>query len=94
MSENQNPLKPTEVRQICFDNGLIITDLQWQLLEEWADLLLNYNQEINLISRKETDLLWEKQILHCLSLLVYKEIPQGVEAVSYTHLTLPTKRIV
>ena len=52
MSENQNPLKPTEVRQICFDNGLKITALQWQLVEEWADLLLNYNQEINLISRK------------------------------------------
>ena len=83
MSENQNPLKSTEVRQICFDNGLIITDLQWQLLEEWADLLLKFNQEINLISRKETDLLWEKQILHCLSLPVYQEIPQGVEVCDF-----------
>ena len=83
MSENQNPLKPTEVRQICFDNGLIIKDPQWQLLEEWADLLLNYNQEINLVSRKETDLLWEKQILHCLSLPVYQEIPQGVEVCDF-----------
>ena len=56
MSENQNPLKPSEIRQICLDNGLIIKDPQWQLLEEWADLLLNYNQQINLVSRKETDL--------------------------------------
>ena len=78
MSENQNPLKPSEIRQICLENGLIIKDPQWQLLEEWADLLLNYNQEINLVSRKETNLLWEKQILHCLSLLVYREIPQGL----------------
>ena len=83
MSENQNPLKPSEIRQICLDNGLIIKDPQWQLLEEWADLLLNYNQEINLVSRKETDLLWEKQILHCLSLLVYREIPQGLEVCDF-----------
>lgn len=83
MSENQNPLKPSEIRQICLDNGLIIKDPQWQLLEEWADLLLNYNQEINLVSRKETDLLWEKQILHCLSLPVYQEIPQGVEVCDF-----------
>ena len=83
MSEIQKPMKSTEVRQICFDNGLIINDLQWHLLEEWADLLLNYNQEINLVSRKETDLLWEKQILHCLSLLVYQEIPQGLEVCDF-----------
>ena len=83
MSENQNPLKPSEIRQICLDNGLIIKDPQWQLLEEWADLLLNYNQDINLVSRKETDLLWEKQILHCLSLLVYREFPQGLEVCDF-----------
>ena len=83
MSENLKPLKPSEVRQVCLDNGLIIKDQQWQLLEEWADLLLNYNQEINLVSRKETDLFWEKQILHCLSLLVYREIPQGLEVCDF-----------
>ncbi|GIT03311.1 MAG: hypothetical protein CM1200mP28_05700 [Deltaproteobacteria bacterium] len=68
MSENQNPLKPTEIRQICLDNGLIIKDPQWQLLEEWADLLLNYNQEINLVSRKETDLFGRSKsciVSHC-----------------------------
>jgi Predicted S-adenosylmethionine-dependent methyltransferase involved in bacterial cell division len=83
MSENQNPLKSSEIRQICLNNGLIIKDPQWHLLEEWAYLLLNYNQEINLVSRKETDLLWEKQILHCLSLLVYQEIPQGLEVCDF-----------
>ena len=83
MSENQNLLKSFEIRQICLDNGLIIKDSQWQLLEKWADLLLNYNQEINLVSRKETDLFWEKQILHCLSLLIYLEIPQGLEVCDF-----------
>ena len=83
MSENLKPLKSTEVRQICLDNGLIVSDSQWRVLEKWADLLLNYNQEINLISRKQTDLLWEKQILHCLSLLICREIPQGVEVCDF-----------
>ena len=83
MSENQSTLNPTEVRQICLDNGLIIEDPQWHLLEEWSGLLLNYNQKINLVSRKEVDLLWEKQILHCLSLLVYREIPQGLEVCDF-----------
>jgi len=83
MSENIIPLKSNEVRQICLDNGLIISDPQWHLLEDWADLLLNYNQEINLISRKETDLLWEKQILHCLTLTVFRQIPQGLEVCDF-----------
>ena len=83
MSENIKPLKSTEVRQICLDNGLIVSDSQWRVLEEWSDLLLNYNQEINLISRKQTDLLWENQILHCLSLLICREIPNGVEVCDF-----------
>ncbi len=83
MSENLKPLKSTEVRQICLDNGLIVSDSQWRVLEKWADLLLNYNKEINLISRKQTDLLWEKQILHSLSLLICREIPQGVEVCDF-----------
>jgi len=83
MSENQNSLRPSEIRQICLDNGLRIKDPQWHLLEKWADLLLNYNQEINLVSRKETDMLWEKQILHCLSMLVYLDIPQGLEVCDF-----------
>ena len=83
MSDNQNPLKPSEIRQICLDNGLIIKEEQWKLLEEWADLLLYYNQEINLVSRKEIDFLWEKQIMHCLSLLVYREIPRGSEVCDF-----------
>ena len=82
-SENLKPLKSTEVRQICLDNGLIVSDSQWRVLEKWADLLLNYNQEINLISRKQTDLLWEKQILHCLSLLICRKIPQGAEVCDF-----------
>ena len=72
MSEIQKTLKSIEVRQICLENDLEISDSQWKLLEKWAVMLLDVNQKVNLISRKETDLLWEKQILPCLSLLVLR----------------------
>ena len=83
MSENKNTLKPCEVRRICLQNDLEISDTQWQLLEKWATLLLDVNQNVNLISRKETDLLWEKQILPCLSLLIFRKIPAGVDVCDF-----------
>ncbi|MBS1256826.1 MAG: Ribosomal RNA small subunit methyltransferase G [Deltaproteobacteria bacterium] len=83
MSENPGSLKPHEVRQICMDNGFQIIEPQWQLLEKWAHLLLEHNQQINLISRKETDLLWEKQILHCLTLPILRKIPEGAEVCDF-----------
>ena len=72
MSEIQKPLKSIDIRQICLKNDLQISDSQWKLLEKWAVMLLEANQQVNLISRKEIDLLWEKQILSCLSLLGVK----------------------
>ena len=83
MSEIQKPLKSIEVRQICLENDLEISDSQWQLLEKWAVMLLDVNQKVNLISRKETDLLWEKQILPCLSLLIFRKIPAGVDVCDF-----------
>ena len=79
MSEIQKPLKSIEVRQICLENDLEISDFQWKLLEKWAVMLMVANQQVNLISRKNTDLLWEKQILHCLSLLVFRKIEEGAD---------------
>ena len=83
MSENRIPLNPCEVRRICLENDLEISDTQWQLLEKWASLLLDVNQNVNLISRKEIDFLWEKQILLCLSLLIYRTIPAGANVCDY-----------
>ncbi len=83
MSEPSSSLNSTKVRQICLDNGLEIPDNQWQKLEQWASLLLKYNQNINLISRKETHLMWEKQILPCLALLAMRPFPQGLDVCDF-----------
>jgi 16S rRNA (guanine527-N7)-methyltransferase len=78
MSDYQSPLTAENVRRVCLENGLNISDSQWQLLEKWAALLLEVNQKVNLISRKETEFLWEKQILPCLALLIFRKF--GLDA--------------
>ena len=78
MSDYQSPLTAENVRRICLENGLDISDSQWQMLQKWATLLLEVNQKVNLISRKETEFLWEKQILPCLALLIFRKF--GLDA--------------
>jgi len=76
---NQSPLKADDVKRICSENGLEILDSQWNLLKKWVDLLMEINQKVNLISRKDTNFLWEKQILSCLSLLIFRNFNQSSE---------------
>ena len=83
MSDYQSPLTAENVRRICLENGLDISDSQWQLLEKWAALLLEVNQKVNLISRKETEFLWEKQILPCLALLIFRKFSLDVDVCDF-----------
>ena len=83
MSEFQTPLTPGDVRKICLNNGLEICDGKWQILEKWAYLLVEANKKINLISRKDTSFLWEKQILPCLSLLIYRKFNENIDVCDF-----------
>ena len=83
MSDYQSPLTAENVRRICLDNGLDISDSQWYLLKKWAALLLEVNQKVNLISRKETEFLWEKQILPCLALLIFRKFSLDVDVCDF-----------
>jgi 16S rRNA (guanine527-N7)-methyltransferase len=83
MSDYQSPLTAANVRRICLENGLDISDSQWQLLEKWAALLLEANQKVNLISRKETEFLWEKQILPCLALLIFRKFSPDTDVCDF-----------
>ena len=83
MSDYQSPLTAADVRRICLENGLDISDSQWQLLEKWAGLLLEVNQNVNLISRKETEFLWEKQILPCLALLIFRKFSPDADVCDF-----------
>lgn len=43
-----------------------VTDFQWQQLHYYKNLLLEWNEKVNLISRKDTEFLFEKHILPVL----------------------------
>jgi len=68
-----------ETKQILKMNHIIIDDYQWELLEKWEKLLIEQNQKLNLISRSDIEHLWQKHILHSLSILTVRKFPQNVE---------------
>jgi 16S rRNA (guanine527-N7)-methyltransferase len=54
-------------RNICRKNGLIPSEHQILLLEQYVALLLGWNKKVNLISRKDEDQVWQNHILHSVS---------------------------
>lgn len=76
-------LAPERVRRILQQNGLEVADERWALLERWAELLCDHNQRVNLVSRKEEGLIWEKHLLPSLALLCLREFPEGVEVCDF-----------
>ncbi len=56
-------------RTICRKNGLVLTDTQVGLFEQYVALLLEWNRKINLISRRDEEQVWSNHILHCVSIL-------------------------
>jgi len=53
----------------CAQNGLKLTEEQLVLLENLRAGLLDWNQKINLISRRDEENFWTSHLLHCLALL-------------------------
>lgn len=62
---------------VCLGNGLKLSAEQLTQLETFAAQLLDWNQKINLISRRDEENFWHNHLLHCLSLLFKVEIPIG-----------------
>ncbi|MEN3037552.1 MAG: 16S rRNA (guanine(527)-N(7))-methyltransferase RsmG [Candidatus Kryptonium sp.] len=61
---------------ICKLNGLEISAVESELLREYVSLLRYWNEKVNLISRKESDI-WGRHILHCISPLFKVEIREN-----------------
>lgn len=59
-----------ELAHLCRENGLELTSSQCELLTRYAGLLIEKNQVVNLISRKDEANIFEKHILHSLTLLM------------------------
>ena len=76
---NHNNPKARFVREILEQNELFITEEQWQRLETWVDRLVKINFRINLISRKQTEVVWLHHILHSITPLILINFPKNIE---------------
>ena len=50
---------------------------RWPVLEQWAQLLREWNEKINLISRKDIEHLEERHLSHCLAITNHLKLMQG-----------------
>lgn len=62
---------------VCRKNGLELTDTQLDLFGHFANLLLEWNRKVNLISRKDEENVWQAHLLHSASILMRVVIPAG-----------------
>lgn len=62
------------LRTVCAQNGLNITDSQGEQMERFVALLLEWNQKLNLVSRKTVGDVWRDHILHSVSVLFFLEL--------------------
>lgn len=70
------PMTPLEFWTACSSNGIVLDKSQVDALERYHDELRYWNQQVNMISRKDEDNIWDRHILHSLTLLKYTEIKQ------------------
>jgi 16S rRNA (guanine527-N7)-methyltransferase len=57
------------------------TSAQQVSLIQYGELLLEWNQKVNLISRKDTENIWEHHLLHSLGIPAFFPIPDGAKVV-------------
>ena len=63
----------------CSQNGLPLNEGQLDQFEQLARRLLEWNQKINLISRKDEENFWTNHLLHSLSILFKIRIRTGTK---------------
>jgi 16S rRNA (guanine(527)-N(7))-methyltransferase RsmG len=66
---------------LCIRNGLTLTDLQIEQMDQYVNLLLDWNKKINLISRKDEENVWTYHILHSVSPLFKVKMIEGSKIV-------------
>lgn len=54
-----------------------VSDAAWTTLEDWAGRLRDWNEKINLISRKDIDHLESRHLAHCLAITNHLKLMNG-----------------
>jgi 16S rRNA (guanine527-N7)-methyltransferase len=75
------PEKKLWFRTLCVKNGFLLTDFQLEQLDQYVNLLLDWNKKINLISRKDEENFWTYHILHSISPLFKLKLMEGSKIV-------------
>lgn len=65
------------IDQALRDTFPTITDDTWAVLTEWAVLLRDWNEKINLISRKDIEHLEDRHLSHCLAITNHLNLRKG-----------------
>lgn len=65
----------------CKKNNLEVTKQQLDQLEHFAQLILEWNKKINLISRKDEQNIWKSHFLQCSALLFKLSFPRGFRVI-------------
>lgn len=80
-----NPQQLTDplvwLRTVCAKNGLKIQDEQLDLIGKYVRLLLEWNEKINLISRRDEENVWQSHILHSIAPLFQMKLREGARVV-------------
>lgn len=66
-----------EFWSVCATNSLPLTPEQMGQFERYVNDLIYWNERVNLISRKDTDQIWLRHILHSLTPVLLKFIPNA-----------------
>jgi 16S rRNA (guanine527-N7)-methyltransferase len=66
---------------VCSLNGIILDDMQMTLFERYHRELLYWNEKINLISRRDSENLLQRHILHSLTILKYVNFQQKAKCI-------------
>jgi 16S rRNA (guanine527-N7)-methyltransferase len=65
----------TEFWTVCSANGIVLDRKQMENINRFHDELQIWNKRINMISRQDMDNIYERHILHSLTILKYARIP-------------------
>lgn len=70
----------SELLTVLRRNGLLCSESQAEQLERYVEYLLEWNQKVNLISRKDEENVWTGHVLHSLSPLFHVDLPDRLTA--------------
>ena len=69
------------LRKLASENGFPIEDEQLGQIELFVVRILEWNQKINLISRRDEKNVWKKHVLESISILFFKSFLEGTAVI-------------